>query len=308
MVVFTENLKKQGYLESLEMTLGIVGSRKMRSDDNYGSGDWQIFAPNLTIYGFDADADACLANNLELEERNVNWKERHIPLAISDESGTSTLYVTRGVDCSSLYPPNEDYLRRFHALNEHIKLDFSVDIETTTLDDFCDSEKIQNMHFINLDIQGAELKVLKGAEKLCDRGVMAIQLEVEFSPMYCDQPLFSDVDSYLRSRGFTLFDLMTDHPMCRRPRSVSPIYSQRRIGQLLWADALYFRDPISDRDRTVNQDPKNILALACIADILDYPDYALELLLFLTENYGKNPDYQLTDCINETVRSSTVNF
>jgi len=68
---------------------------------------------------------------------------------------------------------------------------------------------------------------------------------------------------------------------------------------------MYFRDPILDRDRPINRDPQNILALACIADILDYPDYALELLWFLTENYGKNPDYQFADCINETVRSKT---
>lgn len=31
--------------------------------------------------------------------------------------------------------------------------------------------------------------------------------------------------------------------------------------------------------------------LACIADVLDYPDYALELLLHLTTRYGQDPQY-----------------
>ena len=39
--------------------------------------------------------------------------------------------------CSSLYLPNENYLRRFAGIDEVMELDFTVDILTTTLDTFC---------------------------------------------------------------------------------------------------------------------------------------------------------------------------
>ena len=142
-------------------------------------------------------------------------------------------------------------------------------------------------------MQGADLDVLRGATEILNKSILGIQIEVEFAEMYREQPLFTDVELFLRQQGFTLFDLMTKDTWCRRPRTCSPIFSSQRIGQLLWADALYFRDPISNGSHSVFQLPDAILKLACIADVLDYPDYALELLTHLTIRYGEDPQYNL---------------
>lgn len=303
MPVFVPNLKAKGYLKELNFNLCVVGSRKMRVDDDYGTQNWNIFAPNLTIYGFDADEDACFSANQELKSKPINWQEKHIPIALSNSTGESTLYVTKGVDCSSIYPPNETFLNRFAVLNNHLKLDFSVEIETTTLDNFCQLEKIKNIDFLYLDIQGGELKVLEGAKKILNQSILGVQLEVEFSPLYQNQPLFSDLDPYLRNYGFALFDLNTDHPMCRRPRSISSLYSTQKIGQLLWADALYFRDPLLENAHSVTKNPERILKLACIADIFNYPDYAWELLHYLTVNYPENSQYQFTEILKQSLHN-----
>ena len=81
MSLFLPILKKNRLLDNIHMTICNVGSRKIDSDDDYASRGWQIFAPNLSIYGFDADADACDEANIDLEIRQVNWNEKHIPLA-----------------------------------------------------------------------------------------------------------------------------------------------------------------------------------------------------------------------------------
>jgi FkbM family methyltransferase len=284
MSVFLEALKGHGHLTNLHMTVCNVGSRKLGQHDDYGSSDWGVFAPNLTIYGFDADADACDAANTDLENRQVNWKQEHIPIALSDEVGEKTLYVTQNPMCSSLYPPNEPYLARFQGLPELVNLDFFIGIETTTLDDFCLSESIREIDFLQIDVQGADLLVLQGAQETL-KNVLAIQIEVEFSHLYHDQPLFADVDSYLRKQNFTLFDLATSY----RIRSCSPIASRIRPGQLLWADAFYFRDLLQKN----KNDPQKLLKLACIADILNFPDYALEIMKYLTLNHGSDPRYNL---------------
>ena len=290
MSVFLPILKKNGFLDSTHMTVCNVGSRKLGNHDDYASQGWGLFAPNLTIYGFDADSDACEEANADLEARQIDWKEVHIPLALGEAEEERTLYVTKAPMCSSLYPPNEIYLKRFAGLPELVNLDFSYQIETNTLDDFCEMEEINEINFLQIDVQGADLDVLKGSSRILD-SILAIQIEVEFSHLYIDQPLFADVDTFLRNQGFTLFDISTSY----RLRANSPIRSTVRAGQLLWGDAFYFRDPI----QSLNQNPDQILKLACIADILNFPDYALELLEYLTLNYGKDRKYNLARIIIE---------
>ena len=297
MSVFLPSLKKNGLLDRIHITVCNVGSRKLGIQDDYASQGWQIFAPNLSIYGFDADADACDDANAELETRQINWKEIHIPLALGKAIEERTLYVTKAPMCSSLYPPNEPYLARFAGLPELVNLDFSFEIDTTTLDNFCQEEGINEIDFLQIDVQGADLDVLEGASKILNCGILAIQIEVEFSHLYTNQPLFADVDTFLRKHDFTLFDVSKSY----RPRARSPIHSTVRAGQLLWGDAFYFRDLIREDMDGHLKSPDRMLKLACIADIMHFPDYALEILEYLTLNYGEDSNYNFADSIIESL-------
>lgn len=297
MSVFLPSLKKSGHLNQVHMTVCNVGSRKLGIQNDYASQGWDIFAPQLTIYGFDADADACDEANTDIEARKVNWTEKHIPLALSNSIGESTLYVTKHPMCSSLYPPNELYLSRFAGLPELVNLDFTVEIETNTLDTFCQAEGIEEIDLLQIDVQGAELQVLEGASALLARSILAVQSEVEFSHLYVNQPLFADVDTYLRKQGFTLFDLASSY----RPGACSPIQSQAHPGKILWADAFYFRDLIQEDLSTQLKAPAQILKLACLADIMNFSDYALELLEYLTLHYGDDKNYNFANNIVESL-------
>jgi FkbM family methyltransferase len=299
MSVFVPILKKNGLLERIHMTVCNVGSRKLDLNDDYATQGWGIFAPNLSIYGFDADADACDVANADLEERQVNWTEKHIPIALGKAAEERTLYVTRHPMCSSLYPPNEPYLARMAGLPELVNLDFSFEVDTITLDQFCQEEQVNEIDFLQIDVQGADLDVLTGAINILNRGTTAIQIEVEFSQLYIGQPLFADVDSFLRQNDFTLFDVSKSYGL----RARSPIRSTVRGGQLLWGDAFYFRDLMRDDMSEQFKSPDKLLKLACIADILNFPDYALEVLEYLTLQYGSNLDYNFADSILESLAS-----
>lgn len=244
MATFLKSLKNGGYLDDLSMTIAQVGSRKLSEKDDYGSQEWHVFAPNLKIYGFDADVDACEAANADLEARGIDWFEQHIPLTLSDRVGEATLYVTKDPMCSSLYRPNVNYLGRFAELAGAMDLDFSIEVETTTLDEFFLSTKASEVDFLHIDVQGADLNVLQGATGLLSRSGLGILIEVCFAPLYLNQPLFADVDNYLRDRNFTLFHFWIKQ--CAR--KISPIYSIHRPGQLTYGDALYFRDLLEDRN------------------------------------------------------------
>lgn len=167
MSFFLKSLKESGLLNQVHITLGIVGSRKISIADDYCSGDWIEFAPNLTIYGFDADTDACEAANNDLARRQVNWQEKHIPIALNNYIGSASLYVTHQIACTSLYPPNSSYLNRFEQIiSNSFRVELTCEIETTTLDRYCDQEGIHEIDFLQIDVQGADLHILEGASLL----------------------------------------------------------------------------------------------------------------------------------------------
>jgi FkbM family methyltransferase len=295
MPVFLNSLKAQGKLENLLITICNVGSRKSYESDDLGRHSWGFFAPNLTLYGFDADADACEDANQDLEKRRVNWVEKHIPAALADGKGERTIYVTKNPMCASLYQPNESYLSRFNELLELAGLDFTLGIETISLDEICEIENIKNVDFLQIDVQGAELLVLEGASKLLEKNVLAIKTEVEFSPLYINQPLFAEIDLHLRKYNFTLFDIDKSYI----PRRKFPVTSRLHPGQLLWGDAYYFRDLIGTTMAEGFRTPENIFKLACMADLMEFTDYALELLTYLTVHYGQDSQYHFVTSILE---------
>jgi FkbM family methyltransferase len=291
MALFLHSLKSSGRLDQLHMTICNVGSRKARESDDYANSGWDIFAPRLSIYGFDADDDACEAANADLASRQVNWSEKHVPLVLGNQTGASTLYITNSPECSSLYEPNHSYLKRFEEVSEMMELVFQIEIEMTTLDKFCQTEGIEEIDFLQVDVQGADLQVLQGAAQILQSSVLAVQTEVVFSHLYLNQPLFADIDTYLRQCAFTLFDMKMAH----RLRIQAPIRSAIRQGQALWGDAFYFRDLIQGDDHV--KTPDRIFKLACIADVMYFPDYALELLEYLTLNYGSDRNYNFANHI-----------
>lgn len=286
-------LKQQGFLDQVPMTIVNVGSRKLDMPDDYGSQSWGLFAPNLTIYGFDADQDACDVANGDIAIRQVPWREVHLPMALGKANEERTLYVTKNVMCSSLYPPNEPFLNRFIHLPEHSNLDFSLPIETVTLDWFCETQGVESIDFLQIDVQGADLDVLQGGLGILN-SVFAVQIEVEFNSLYQGQPLFRDIDKFLSEQGFSLFD----STMFGRTRVRSPIYGRN---QILWGDAFYFRDLLSESSnehlKTADNLAQNLFKLACVADALNFPDYSIELLEYLTLNYGHDPKYNFADAI-----------
>jgi hypothetical protein len=143
------------------------------------------------------------------------------------------LYLCRKQEVSSIYKPNKPYLSRFFnagrfdVVAEH-------ELETSTVDSVLAGGA--PVDFIKADAQGYELPILKAAKETL-KNVIGVEVEVEFTPMYEDQPLFSDVDAFMRANGFELFDLKR----CFWKRK-DAIQGPSK-GQLMFADALYFRSP-----------------------------------------------------------------
>lgn len=288
-MIFLKELKQLGLLDSLHITIAQIGSRKISLTDDLGSQEWQIFAPNLTIYGFDADADACEAANEDLQKRAPNWNEIHLPIALERETTEATLYVTKNPFCSSLYPPDENFLNRFPHVGHLSSLDFTVEVDVMALDNFLEQEKIDSIDVLIIDVQGSDLDVLRGGQKILAQSVAAIQTEIEFNSLYIGQPLFADVDQFLRANGFSLFDFNVAH----RPRTEVSLPPSYRRGQLLWGDGYYIRDLIKEDASNWLAQNEKVFKIACIADCWGFSDYALELYAYILKNFPESSLVQL---------------
>lgn len=119
-------------------------------------------------------------------------------------------------------------------------------------------------------MEGAELQVLQGGER-ATANTLVLDVEVEFAPLRAGQPLFADVDSHLRGRGWSLLGLRRVH--WRRSAGLDP-RGTGYGGQLTQADALYYNAPLVRAGLSEVMALKLVLILAAYRQL----DLALEQL------------------------------
>lgn len=174
---------------------------------------------------------------------------------------------------SSLYDPNIKLLEKFQNMaNLHQVVEKST-VKTKRLDDL---SEVQGADYLKIDVQGAECDVFKGAEKLLS-DIMVIHTEVEFIPLYIDQPLFADVDQILRKNGF-LFHRFNRHAMAGR--AFKPLIVNNNINipvsQVLWADAIYVKNFMNYDNVSPEKLLKTAIILHDVYDSYDLVHYILQ--------------------------------
>jgi hypothetical protein len=104
-------------------------------------------------------------------------------------------------------------------LEEHPEVTFpeTKTVEVHTLDDYYDPQ----YNFLNIDVQGYELEVLKGASKTL-ANIDAMILEVNRDEVYEGCPMIEDIDNFLKGFGFN---------------RIAEVWQSKS-----WGDALYARN------------------------------------------------------------------
>ena len=244
---------------------------------------WTPLLPHLRAYGFDADPEECVRLAREHGSAHLSF----VPLALGAAPGVAELHVSADPACSSLYPPDGRVAERYPALNG-IRTENRQSITVDTLDRWAERERVVDVSYLKLDTQGSELDILRGATRTL-RTVSALRVEVEFNPIYRGQPLFGDVDSFLREHGFVLWRLanLSHYTLAGRdehepfpdrqifgtaPLDGTTVEFVGRCGRLFWAEAFFVRRELAEGTRPTEAGAA--ARAACVLSALGFHDLA----------------------------------
>ena len=238
---------------------------------------WNTLNSNLEIIGFEPDIGAF--NQLMSKEKDSSAdsskvKKKYLDTALYDKKTEVDFYLTKRQGHSSIFKPNEEIIRRF-SFSERYDVPKTRKIVTNQLDDTLKNAGILDVDFMKLDTQGSELAILKGGERALSN-CFGIEVEVEFLPLYQNQPLFSELEIFLRNFGFELFDIKRHFEKRVEYRD---IYQAK--GQLVCGDALFLKScKRFIQDISTQNDEKiraKILKSILVCYLYRLIDYALEI-------------------------------
>lgn len=223
--------------------------------------DGLIEAGMAHVIGFEPVGDAC-------EKLNAKHEGTHTFLPHFVGDGTKgTFRLCNYEMTSSLLEPNQPLLDKFSQLNMVCRVVDEFPVETTRLDDLPDC---RGTDYLKMDVQGGELGVVNGATEVL-KDVLVIESEVEFIPLYKDQPLYAEMDQALRSHGFMFHKFLGLASRTFLPMQVggSPANG---LSQHVWSDGIWVRDFMKPE---VLSDAQLLKTAAILHDVYGSYDFAL---------------------------------
>jgi FkbM family methyltransferase len=242
--------------------------------------NWRPFASILELNAFEPDEAACRLQQ-EVKRANESW----FPVALGPETGTAKFHVVHKASSSSLLPPNPAASDPYDFAKSRV-LARVVDVPTISVSDFLDRYQRPLPNLMKLDTQGTELSILRGMEERHWRDLLAVQSEFHFVEFYLGEPLFHDLDAFMRSRGFMMFDMLL-HRKYRTDGRERHHYLRKHFGiarnrhdisaRATGGDVFYIRPPERVLDDANPVEMARMLAILLMYRCLD------EALWFVTE-------------------------
>jgi len=241
---------------------------------------WQPLGRRVLTIGFEPDPRAYqLLTNSETN--------RWLNTALADKNGERQIFITRWQTNTSLYKPDPRTVERlFYPRTDDFDIIETSSISCRKLDDVLIEQKL-NLDAIKLDTQGSELLILQGCERQMANHLFAVETEIEFYPLYQDQPLFRDVDAFMERKGFQLLDC--GNLVYIKGRHSPGIGGPK--GQLVAADALYVKSVEAITSILTPGDKGKLARMVLVCLVYGYPDFAVEICRRLQDLAYFDDDY-----------------
>lgn len=220
-------------------------------------------------------------------------RRRYFPYFLG-QGAPATFHATRYPGCSSLYEPNPAMIDLFQDMGTvlpdgNFVIVGTERVNTVRLDDV---PGLPPCDYMKLDVQGAELDVLRGGMAALAKAVV-LEAEVEFVPLYKNQPLFGHIQAFLHDQGFVLHKFIDITGRTLRPWAIAGNV-RAAMSQVLWADAVFVRNYAA---ADLYSDEQLLKAAAILYDVYNSHDLAHYLL----RQYDQRRGTALADTFGQAV-------
>lgn len=146
-------------------------------DIGHNSGEFstdafRVFGKEIIIHAFEPNLDV----NSIYENNSSVVMNRY---ALSSEKGESQLYIPVELSNQSEYTKIASLFNRPHFKNIKNTYVYSKNVNTTTLDHYCNEKNIDYIDYLKIDTEGHEFEILKGGKNIfSEKRVAAGQYEI----------------------------------------------------------------------------------------------------------------------------------
>lgn len=197
---------------------------------------WRPFQPILSAILFDPRETAASGGF-------GRGHTRIYPVALSNQAGEAELHITALPNMSSFLRPDPEVFGRYTKKGADAQIVRSEMVPVERLDSLAKADGFQP-HVLKVDTQGSELMVLNGAEESL-KTVLLTEIEVSFFQRYIGQPVFADVEAWMKQQGFELLELYR----LKRYRAANSlglrhpvVGDDQRSGRVTYGDAIFLRN------------------------------------------------------------------
>ena len=181
LISFKDLVKKYDMIITGVIHIGGHYGEELQDYIDEGIQDMIIFEPLKSNYKVIEDIAQTLNANIEGYQ-----------VALGSQVGISTMYVSDNEKQSSSILKPKVHLTH----HPHVKFPTTEEVEVHTLDSY----NCGNYNFINMDVQGYELEVLKGGTKVLEQ-VNYVYCEVNRDEVYENNAYVEEIDEFLAQYG-----------------------------------------------------------------------------------------------------------
>ncbi len=149
------------------------------------------FFKDVEIYSFEP-----IKEILEKQKKFFMFKKNihFFNVGLGQEIEKKNFYITKRKDSSS-------FLKSNISINSDYQINDNREIQIETLDNLLLNQNLKSPILAKIDVQGYELKVLKGADILLKK-IKYLIVEVSEDQLYINQPISTEIINFLKERNF----------------------------------------------------------------------------------------------------------
>ena len=264
------------------------------------SGHWREAPKPILLIGFDP-----LVHEIEYLQKQALPNENYVCAYVTGvEPATRDDLQSKAFEMTTAWAADRQMARNGSS---YIQEEFNSGKEVeytqteTTLDSFFASVMWRDVkpNFLKTDTDGFDFSVLEGAKRiLSSTELIGVEVECLFhgDPSNPRASTFSNIDTLLRSLGFSLYRLepYTYSRSALPSAFVYDIGAQTVDGTVQWADAVYFRDPFLSRDfrDALDASPDLRTKYLVALDVLGFKDVFAQALADFPRGYFSGVDVE----------------